>query len=189
MRPPPQPRPQHRQTLRTQKEPDTLRRTPRYRPTLVDPYRDHLRARRATDPAVPVLQLFREITEQGYTGSLKLLYRYITQGCAEGNRPVITPRRFARLLLTRPDNLRDKDSELLGELTAALPSADRTGRLRPTVRRPPHPGCGQRRQAHQVDHRSPGRRPAPPARLRQRPRTRPGRRRRRPYAPVPQRPH
>ncbi|CAM5584662.1 hypothetical protein STENM36S_06428 [Streptomyces tendae] len=37
--------------------------------TLVDPYRDHLRERRTADPAVPVKQLFREIQEQGYTGS------------------------------------------------------------------------------------------------------------------------
>ncbi|PRX46801.1 transposase IS204/IS1001/IS1096/IS1165 family protein [Nonomuraea fuscirosea] len=36
------------------REPDALRRAPRYRPTLVDPYRDHLRERRAADPAVPV---------------------------------------------------------------------------------------------------------------------------------------
>ncbi len=81
------------------REPEALRRAPRYRPTLVDPYRDHLRKRRATDPAVPVQQLFREIKEFGYTGSLNLLYRYITQGRAEGERPVTTPRHLARLLL------------------------------------------------------------------------------------------
>ncbi|MET8331780.1 ISL3 family transposase [Streptomyces sp. NPDC005181] len=103
------------------REPEALRRAPRYRPTLVDPYRDHLRTRRAADPAVPALQLFREIKELGYTGSLNLLYRYITQGRAEGDRPVITPRRFARLLLTRPDNLRDKDTELRRHLTAPRP--------------------------------------------------------------------
>lgn len=99
------------------KEPTTERRTPRYKPTLVDPYRDHLRTRRAADPAVPVLQLFREIKELGYTGSLNLLYRYITQGRAEGDKPVTTPQRFARLLLTRPENLREKDTALLRELT------------------------------------------------------------------------
>ncbi|MFG1685160.1 ISL3 family transposase [Nonomuraea sp. NPDC049269] len=103
------------------REPDTLRRAPRYRPTLVDPYRDHLRERRAADPAVAVLQLFREIKELGYTGSLNLLYRYITQGRAEGERPVITPRRLARLLLTHPDRLRDSDTQLLQELTTACP--------------------------------------------------------------------
>ncbi|MFI1584497.1 ISL3 family transposase [Embleya sp. NPDC020630] len=103
------------------REPDTLRRAPRYRPTLVDPYRDHQRARRAVDPAVPVPQLFHEIKELGYTGSFNLLYRYITQGRAEGDRPVTTPRRFARLLLTRPDNRREKDADLIRDLAAACP--------------------------------------------------------------------
>ncbi|WP_431197157.1 ISL3 family transposase [Streptomyces flavusporus] len=103
------------------KEPTGDRRAPRYKPTLVDPYRDHLRTRRAEDPAVAVLQLFREIQEPGYTGSLNLLYRYITQGRAEGDKPVTTPQRFARLLLTRPENLRDKDTTLLRELTEACP--------------------------------------------------------------------
>lgn len=103
------------------REPEALRRAPRYRPTLVDPYRDHLRTRRTQDPAVAVLQLFREIKKLGYTGSLNLLYRYITQGRAEGDRPVTTPRRLACLLLTRPDHLRDKHTALLRELTAACP--------------------------------------------------------------------
>ncbi|GAA4211586.1 hypothetical protein GCM10023074_60170 [Microbispora amethystogenes] len=51
------------------REPEARRRAPCYRPTLVDPHRDHLRERRAADPAVPVLQLFREIKELGFTGS------------------------------------------------------------------------------------------------------------------------
>ncbi|MGA4980338.1 ISL3 family transposase [Streptomyces cinereoruber] len=102
-------------------EPEALRQAPRYRPTLVDPYRDHLRERRAADPAVPVKQLFREIQEQGYTGSFNLLYRYITQGRVEGDRPVTTPRWLARLMLTHPDHLRDKDTTFLAELTAACP--------------------------------------------------------------------
>nr|QIY76811.1 ISL3 family transposase [Streptomyces sp. RLB1-33] len=103
------------------KEPALERRAPQYRPTLVDPYRHHLRARRAADPAVPVTHLLREIKELGYTGSANLLVRYLTQGRAEGDRPVTTPQRLARLLLTRPDNLRDKDAELLHHLTAACP--------------------------------------------------------------------
>ncbi|MFE0458559.1 ISL3 family transposase [Kitasatospora sp. NPDC058965] len=103
------------------REPEPLRRAPRYRPTLADPYRDDLRGRRAADPAVPVKQLFREIQEQGYTGSFNLLYRYITQGLAEGDRPVITPQRLARLILHHPDHLRDKDATLLAELTGSCP--------------------------------------------------------------------
>ena len=96
-------------------------RAPRYRATLVDPYRDHLRARRAEDPAVPVWRLLAEIREQGYPGSMNLLYRYITQGRVEADRPHLSPRRVTRLLLTRPDALSDSQRALLGELTAACP--------------------------------------------------------------------
>ena len=103
------------------KEPTGDRRAPRYKPILVDPYRDHLRRRRAEDPAVPVTHLLREIRELGYTGSANLLVRYLTQGRAEGDKPVTTPQRFARLLLARPENLRDKDTALLRELTEACP--------------------------------------------------------------------
>ncbi|MEV1062605.1 transposase [Streptomyces sp. NPDC050263] len=42
-------------------EPDRLVRASQYRPTLVDPYREHLRRRRAADPAVPVTHLLAEI--------------------------------------------------------------------------------------------------------------------------------
>ncbi|MCX5208458.1 ISL3 family transposase [Kitasatospora sp. NBC_00240] len=111
------------------KEPTAERRAPRYKPTLVDPYRDHLRRRRSEDPAVPVTHLLREIKELGYTGSANLLIRYLTQGRAEGDRPVTTPQRFARLLLTRPENLRDKDAVLLRELTEACPEMNELARL------------------------------------------------------------
>jgi hypothetical protein len=53
--------------------PDRIRRVPQYRPTLVDLYRDHLRRRRAEEPAIPVAQLFAEIRELGYPGSMNLL--------------------------------------------------------------------------------------------------------------------
>ena len=102
-------------------EPERLVRAPQYRPTLVDPYREHLRARRAADPAVPVLRLLAEIREQGYTGSMNLLYRYITQGRVESDRPHLSSRRVARLLLTRPAALSDAQQALLTGLTAACP--------------------------------------------------------------------
>jgi transposase len=102
-------------------EPERLVRAPKYRPTLVDPYRDHLRRRRAEEPAVPVQRLYAEIKQLGYQGSLNLLYRYITQGRAEGDRPPTSPRRFASLLLTRPENLTDSQRELCHQLTAACP--------------------------------------------------------------------
>ena len=96
-------------------------RAPRYRATMVDPYRDHLRKRRTEDPAVPVQQLLREIRELGYQGSSNLLVRYITQGRVESDRPHLSSRRVARLLLTRPAALSDAQQALLGTLTAACP--------------------------------------------------------------------
>ena len=102
-------------------EPQALRIAPAYRPTLVDPYRDHLRERRQADPAAPVTHLLREIRELGYTGSANLLVRYLNQGRAEGDRPVTTPRHAGRLLLTDPENLRPKKSTLLEKITAACP--------------------------------------------------------------------
>jgi transposase len=102
-------------------EPERMIRAPRYRATMADPYRDHLRARRAADPAVPVWQLLAEIREQGYPGSMNLLYRYITQGRVEADRPHLSPRRVTRLLLTRPDALSDSQQTPLAGLTAACP--------------------------------------------------------------------
>jgi transposase len=110
-------------------EPGRMVRAPRYRPTLVDPYRDHLRARRAQDPAVPVWRLLGEIREQGYSGSMNLLYRYITQGRVESDRPHLSPKRVARLLLTRPAALSSSQQALLGELTTACPEMTSLTRL------------------------------------------------------------
>ncbi|MFF9128568.1 ISL3 family transposase [Streptomyces sp. NPDC014889] len=102
-------------------EPQVLRIAPTYRPTLVDPYRDHLRARRAADPAVPITHLLQEIRELGYTGSANLLVRYLNQGRAEGDRPVTTPRHASRLMLTDPENRRPKETALLEKIAAACP--------------------------------------------------------------------
>ncbi|MGW0034459.1 ISL3 family transposase [Streptomyces sp. NPDC003314] len=102
-------------------EPQALRIAPTYRATLVEPYRDRLRERRRTDPAVPVTHLLREIRKLGYTGSANLLVRYLNQGRAEGDRPVTTPRQASRLLLTDPENLRPKETTLLEKIAAACP--------------------------------------------------------------------
>jgi transposase len=102
-------------------EPTGLRIAPAYRPTLVDAYREHLRRRRTEEPGVPVLHLFHEIKELGYTGSLNGLHKYLNQGRADGDRPVTTPRRAAQLLLTDPENLRPKQTALLEKITAACP--------------------------------------------------------------------
>jgi transposase len=102
-------------------EPERLTRAPKYRATMAGPYRDHLRARRTEDPGVPVQRLFTEIRELGYAGSMNLLYRYITQGRVESDRPHLSPKSVARLMLTRPDALSGDQQALLSKLTAACP--------------------------------------------------------------------
>ena len=144
-------------------------RAPRYRATLVDPYRDHLRARRADDPAVPVWQLLAEIREQGYPGSMNLLYRYITQGRVEADRPHLSPRRVTRLLLTRPDALSDSQQALLGELTAACPEMTSLAGLVRSFAALLQPRPRQRGQAQGLGRDRPGQRPAEPPRLHPRP--------------------
>lgn len=101
--------------------PERILRVPKYRASLLDPYREHLRKRRAEDPAVPVKHLFEEIKALGYTGCLNLLHKYINQGRADADRSHISPRRLARMLLTRPDNLKTEHHDLLARLTAACP--------------------------------------------------------------------
>jgi transposase len=102
-------------------QPGRLQRARQYRPTLVDPYRDHLRKRRAEEPGVPVQQLLREIRELGYQGSRTLLVQYLSQGRDETSRPHLSPRRVARLLLTRPATLTADQQEDLAGITAACP--------------------------------------------------------------------
>ena len=102
-------------------QPERMQRVPKYRPTLVDPHRDYLRKRRAEEPGVPVQQLLREIRERGYQGSSNLLVRYINQGRLDGGRPHLSPRRAARLLLTRPDHLTGGQQETLARIQAACP--------------------------------------------------------------------
>ncbi|PWK84459.1 hypothetical protein C8D88_10874 [Lentzea atacamensis] len=71
--------------------------------------------------AIIVTQLLAEIRKLGYTGSANLLARYLNQCRAEGDRPVTTSRHASRLLLTKPANLRPKDTTLLEQIAAACP--------------------------------------------------------------------
>lgn len=70
---------------------------------------------------MPITRLLAEIREQGYPGSMNLLYRYITQGRVESDRPHLSSKSVTRLLLTRPDSLSDDQRSLLEKLTAACP--------------------------------------------------------------------
>ncbi len=102
-------------------EPERIARVPKYRPTLVDPYRDHLRQRRQEEPSIPVSRLLAEIRDLGYTGSQNLLYRYLNQGRHLDDQPHLSSRRAARLLLTRPDRITDSQAATLAALTSACP--------------------------------------------------------------------
>jgi hypothetical protein len=102
-------------------QPERMLRVSKYRAGLVDPYREHLRRRRAEDPAVPVRHLFEEIKALGFTGCLNLRHKYINQGRADADRSHISARRLARMLLTKPDNLKAEHHDLLARLTAACP--------------------------------------------------------------------
>ena len=59
--------------------------------------------------------------ESGYLGSSNLLVRYINQRRLESSRPHLSPRRAARLMLTRPDRLADGEAETLTRIEAACP--------------------------------------------------------------------
>lgn len=100
-------------------KPEQIRRPPKYRATLVDPYRDYLRERREQQPGVTTQQLLREIREQGYEGSSNLLVRYLNQGRADNQRPHLSPRRASSLLLTRPDTLKPGDVDTLDKVVTA----------------------------------------------------------------------
>ena len=67
---------------------------------------------------MPVQQLLREIRGRGYQGSSNLLVRYISQGRLDSDRPHLSPRRAARILLTRPDHLTGGQQETLAGLEA-----------------------------------------------------------------------
>lgn len=73
--------------------------------TLVDPFRDHLRSRRAAEPGVAVWTLLKEIKSMGYEGGSTLLYRYPGQGRAEDAQPPPSPRRVATWIMTDPAHL------------------------------------------------------------------------------------
>lgn len=78
--------------------------------------RSECRPARNRPPAEPGTE---QIKQLGYSGSLNLLYRYITQGRVESDRPAISPRHLARYLLTRPDKLAEHQRERLQAATAA----------------------------------------------------------------------
>jgi hypothetical protein len=101
-------------------DPDQLVRPPQYRRCLVDPYRDHLRERRAAGP-VATTTLLAEIRAMGYPGSANLLVRYLNSGRAEDPLPDPSIRRLTGWIMTRPDRLGDSQRAHCDKLTTACP--------------------------------------------------------------------
>jgi hypothetical protein len=102
-------------------EPERLQRVPKYRPTLVDSHRDYLRKRRAEQPASRSRSCCRRSASAATRGSSNLLVRYINQGRLDSDRPHLSPRRAARIMLTRPDRLTAGQQETLAALEGACP--------------------------------------------------------------------
>lgn len=82
-------------------EPYRLRRPPQYRSCLADPYRDHLRARRAADPGVPVPAAVRR--DQHRRPQFALQIRQPSR--LDGGRITLPARRFTSWILTRTADL------------------------------------------------------------------------------------
>jgi len=101
-------------------EPERMIRAPQYQPTLVDHYREHC-ARGGRRPAVPVILLLTEIKAMGHPWQHELPYRYLAHGRAEADRPHLSPRLVARLLLSRPGYPHRRSAGLLDQFTAACP--------------------------------------------------------------------
>ncbi len=101
--------------------PERMLRVPKYRASLVDPYREHLRKTPGRGPRRPRPAPLRRDQSSRLHGCLNLLHKYINQGRADADRSHISPRQLARMLLTRPDNLKAEQHELLAKLTAACP--------------------------------------------------------------------
>ena len=95
-------------------------RAPGYRATLAGPAAIICTAAVPKTRACPSAACSPEIREPDCTGSMNLPCRYITPGGrAESGRPHLSPRRVTRLLLTRPDALKDSQQAAVSQLTAA----------------------------------------------------------------------
>lgn len=166
-------------------EPQTLRLTPAYRPTLVDPYREHLRRRRAEEPAVPPggdpgAGLHRQRKPPGPLPQPGPCRRRPPRHHGASRRPPPAH---------RPRESAPEGNGPAGEDRRSLPGDDRTRRSHTRLRRSAETSRGQRHETHRVDHGRPRRHPASPVQSRQRARNRPARRERRPHLALPQWPH
>ncbi|MER5223969.1 transposase [Streptomyces flaveus] len=98
-----------------------LHRPASFRPTLVCPYRDHLRRRLTEQPNVPVTHLLAEIRALGYPGSANLLFHYLGDGRADSDQTPPSPRRLVSWIMSRPSQLTAHRRRHLDQLTTNCP--------------------------------------------------------------------
>jgi hypothetical protein len=80
---------------------------------------------------------------RGYPGSSNLRVRYVNQGCLDADRPHLSHRRAARIMLTRPGNLQSGRPRR-SPRSPGLPGDDRPGQPDRVLRGPAGPGNGTR---------------------------------------------
>jgi hypothetical protein len=110
-------------------EPGRLQRIPKYRPALVDPYRDYLRRRREEEPGAPVRQLLREIRERGYPGSSACSSATSARDASIPSARTSHRARRRRSCSPTPENLPADQRETAGRLSAACPEMTALARL------------------------------------------------------------
>jgi transposase len=94
----------------------------------LDEFKPHL-CRRWNEGARDGTALHAELQKQGWTGSARTVRRYLAQfrepGAAPSSPPAVPKaRQITRLLLTRPDNLKQDEREQLAGIRAGCPHID-----------------------------------------------------------------
>lgn len=108
--------------LQLQRGPGTVRR--RRKPSQLDPYLPYLRQR--WNHGVSVLMLWHEIRDQGYRGSIKMVYRFVqtlkqeaTYAPLEHPFEAVSAQQVTWWLLREPEALTPQDQDLLDLVLAA----------------------------------------------------------------------
>lgn len=101
-----------------------------HRSTLLDEFKPDL-YQQFTQGQRNASQLFRQIRQQGYTGSRTTVSRYLqllkgTVVAPPPPRPIPPPRKAANWILTNPDNLQPEQALSLKEVQAACPELEAT---------------------------------------------------------------
>lgn len=106
------------------------------RNSILDAYKPYLH-RRWNEGCEDIVQLYRELREQGFTGDIQCVRRYFRPfkkphsprprqppAPAPEARPAPKPRRIVRWIMTNPGHLADADAAELKEIRAACPHLD-----------------------------------------------------------------